>query len=142
MVGLRAGTASLHGPPTTSGPNLHFSLNCAAEWIEECRGTATITATQRLTAHGHTVTGVSASARRRHVLLGRLKFATGGNGKTYTFKVALNTTGRHLLAKFKRLPATLTITAAARELRVPPKTVTVAAVRVMFRTRAALRRKR
>ncbi|HEY4450711.1 MAG TPA: hypothetical protein VGN13_03845 [Solirubrobacteraceae bacterium] len=146
IVELRAGTASLRGSPATVGPTLTFGLNCVGEWIEECRGAATITATERLARNGRTVTGVTAAAKRarhRAVVIGRATFATGlaGNGKRYTFKVALNSTGRHLLAKFKRLPATLSVTAVAREFRVPAKTIRVATSVVTFRARSARARR-
>jgi hypothetical protein len=144
IVELRAGTPSLRGVPTTSGRTLSFGLNCVGEFVEACRGTATITTTERIAANGHTIVAVAKRRRERTVVIGRITFTTGfaGNGGTHTFRVALNKTGRHLLARFKRLPATLTVRAAARELRVPPKVVTVKAIKVTFKARNTPRRTR
>jgi hypothetical protein len=135
IVELPTGSVSLRGSPITRGPTLAFRLGCVAEWIEECRGAATVTTTERLGANGRTITGVGTVAKGTHhrtVVIGRAIFVTGGNGKTYEFEVRLNRTGKRLLAKFKRIRATLSITAAASELRVPPKVILVKTVGVTF----------
>ncbi len=139
IVELPTGAVSLRGSPTARGPRLVFHLGCVAEWIEECRGAATLTATEQLAANRRTIIGVGATAkrtRRRTVVIGRTTFATGfaGNGKDYTLEVRLNRAGSRLLARFKRLRATLSVTAAASELRVPPRTIAVQTVRVTFTT--------
>jgi hypothetical protein len=56
-----------------------------------------------------------------------------GGSKRHPIDVSLNGAGRRLLTKFKRLPATLTLTASAPELRVPPTTITIKTVRVTFK---------
>jgi hypothetical protein len=143
-----AGTTSLLDAPLTSGPTLRFNLGCSANALgfgfQECRGAAVLTTTERLAASGRTVTGVAAkSKRRRVVLIGRTTFIvdTGQGHTPATFAVTLNNTGRRLLARFKRLPATLTVTATAPELIVPPNTITVKTVKVRFRAKPKTRRK-
>ena len=141
-----AGTTSLLGFPPTSGPTLRFNIGCSANalgfelgfGLQECPGAAIVTTSERFTANGRTVTGVAArSKRRRAVVIGRTTFVadTGQGRTTTTFAIRLNNTGRRLLARFKRLPATLTVTASAPELRVPPHAITVKAVEVTFRVK-------
>jgi hypothetical protein len=147
IVELPTGLVSLRGSPTASGAVLEFRLDCVAEWIEECRGAATVTATERLAPNGRTITAVGLGAKGRHrrsVVIGRSTFATGfeGNGKTYTLKLRLNRAGKRLLARFRRIRARLSITATASELRVPPKIIPVTAVGVSFRTSAIKHRRR
>jgi hypothetical protein len=143
-----AGTTRLLGSPLISGTTLRFNLGCSANALgfgfQECHGAAVLTTTERLAANGRTVTGVTArSKRRRVVVIGRTTFiADTGQGHTpSTFDVTLNNTGRRLLAKFKRLPTILTVTANAPELRVPPNTITVRTVRVTFKAKPKARRK-
>jgi hypothetical protein len=73
-----------------------------------CRGTATVTTTERLTAHRHTIMDVTAKYKAHRLVVVRCTTFAVFAGKTYDFKVKLNDTGTRLLAKFKRLPATLT----------------------------------
>jgi hypothetical protein len=143
-----AGTTSLLGSPLISGPTLRFNLGCSANalgfGLQECPGAAVLTTTERLAANGRTVAGVAAKSKhRRVVVIGRTTFIadTGQARTTSTFAVTLNDTGRRLLARFKRLPATLTVTANAPELRVPPNTMTVKTVKVTFRAKPKTRRK-
>jgi hypothetical protein len=143
-----AGTTSLLGSPLINGPTLRFNLGCSANALgfgfQECPGASVLTTTERLAANGRTVTGVAAkSKRRRVVVIGRTTFiADTGQGHTLsTFAVTLNNIGRRLLARFKHLPATLTVTANAPELRVPPNTITVKTVKVTFRAKPKTRRK-
>jgi hypothetical protein len=146
IVELPTGSVSLQGSPTTRGPALAFQLDCVAEWIEECRGAATVTATERLARNGRTIAGIGLGAKGRHsrsVVIGRSTFATGfgGNGKTYTLQLRLNRAGKRLLARFRRIRVTLSITAAASELRVPPKIIPVTTVGVTFRANATKHRR-
>jgi hypothetical protein len=147
IVELPTGSVSLQGSPTTRGSTLAFQLDCVAEWIEECRGAATVTTTGRLARNGRTINGVGLGAKRRHsrsVVIGRSTFATGfgGNGKTYALQLRLNPAGKRLLARFKRIRARLSVTAAASELRVPPKIIPVTAMGITFRSDAIKRRRR
>jgi hypothetical protein len=152
-----AGTLSLLGSPATSGPSLTFVLNCSSQDLQQvfhlggdgapqqCPGQATLTTTERLAAKGHTVTGLSTAAktkRHRIVVVGRATFTTLYAGAhSYKVSVNLNSIGKRLLTKFKRLPATLSVTAAAPELRVPPTTVVVKTVRVTFKAKTTSRHK-
>lgn len=156
------GTLSLLGSPTPSGPTLTFRVSCSGEDIEKvfglfadgalqgCPGSATLTTTERLAANGHTITGVTAAAKRkrlRTVVIGRTTLtklfveAYAGVVQSYTIKIKLNSTGKRLLTKFKRLPARLSVTAAVPELRVPPKTMIVKTVRVTFKAKTMSRPK-
>lgn len=138
---------------------MSFRLNCSSEspFFQKCSGAATLTTTERLADNGRTVTGITAATstrRSRTVVVGRSTFVIGpdnafttnppetlsGRRMPYPIDVSLNNAGRRLLAKFKRLPATLTLTASAPELRVPPKTITIKTVRVTFKTKATSRR--
>ncbi len=145
-----AGTTSLLGSPVTNGSTLKFGLGCSLNALDdyyeyqECDGAAIIATTERLAANGHTVTGVGTAARamrHRVVVIGRTTFVANTGTGTSTVAVALNSTGRRLLAKFKRLPATLRVSATAPELRVPPSTITVKTVNVTFKAKTTVRRK-
>jgi hypothetical protein len=108
---------------------------------QECPGEALLTSTERLAAHGHAVIGIAAKApRRRRVVVGRATFLTTA-GKTTVTKLILNSTGRRLLARFKRLPATLSITANSTDVQAPSKMVTVKTIKVTFKAKPKARRK-
>jgi len=151
-----AGILSLPGSPTVKGSRLTFILDCAGQdlaqvfqlngdgALQECPGSATVETTERLARNGRRVIGVGARTPRkrlRTVTIGQTTVTRlfAGNVHTATVTVTLNATGRHLLAKFKRLPATLSVTSVASELRVPAKTVLVKRVGVTFRAKAAHR---
>ncbi len=112
---LPDGTPSISTPPRVAGPSVTFAFRCSApEFAQECAGAATITTTERLGRNGRTVMAVGVAARsprHRTVVLGRSEFHANGGALPQTLTVTLNATGRRLLARFKRLPATLTITA-------------------------------
>jgi len=139
--GLPPGILGVRGSPASRGPTLKFGVNCTGEWVgaeRECNGAATLTTTERLAANGRTVTGVTAAAkakRRRTVVIGRATIAlTASVNTVYTVKVGLNATGKRLLARFNHLPATLSVTASASELRFPPRAITIKTARVTFKT--------
>ena len=109
------------GPPATAGAALslqgvirailggaRFTLSCSNA---TCHGFAVLTTTELV--RGKKVMGVSAAkrkrVRRRTVVVGRVSFSIAA-GKVQTIGVTLNNTGRKLLARYKRLPAKLTIT--------------------------------
>jgi hypothetical protein len=155
-----AGALSVLGAPNVKGTNAMLKLLCTGQdllrafqiygngAVQECSGSATLSTTERLSANGRVVTGVGPTARTkrsRTVTIGQTTLGVmdaGDPASTYSSSVALNATGTRLLAKFKRLPATLSVSAAASELRVPPKTVTVDTARVTFKAKAARHRTR
>jgi hypothetical protein len=143
---IGAGATSLLGPPRVSGPTLRFELGCSATTTrafvaQECPGEALLTSTERLAANGHAVTGIVAKMpRRRRVVVGRATFLVTA-GKTTVTELILNHIGRRLLAKLKRLPATLNITANSTDIQTPPKMVTVKTVKVTFKAKPKARRK-
>jgi hypothetical protein len=154
-----AGELSVLGAPVVSGASLTFVLNCAGQdlarafqfggggVIQECSGSASLTTTEQLSANGRVVTGVGPAARERRsrtVAIGQTTLVplyAGDAISSEMAKVTLNGTGERLLAKFKRLPATLSVSAPASELRVPAKTVIVSTLQVMFKVKAPPRRK-
>lgn len=141
-----AGATSLRGPPRVDGPTLRFELGCSATTTfgfvaQECPGEALLTSTERLAANGRVVTGIAAKTpRHRRVIVGRATFLTTA-GKTTVTELILNGTGRRLLAKFKRLPAILRITANSTDVQAPSKMVTVKTVKVTFKAKPKARRK-
>jgi hypothetical protein len=145
IVALPAGTPSVLGPPVASGATLSFGFACTSNafgaptgGFQECDGAALVTTAERLARNGR-VAGISATAttkRRRVVAVGRATFAAGSTSAPPTIELTLDSAGKRLLARFKRLPATLSVTADASELRVPAKTVPVASARVTFRAKA------
>jgi hypothetical protein len=155
-----AGELSVLGPPTTKGTSATLKLACTGHdlsqvfqiggdgAIQECSGSAALSATEQLSANGRVVTGVAPTAkakRSRTVTIGQTTLSgiyVGDIPVTVPAKISLNAAGRRLLAKFKRLPATLSVSATAPELRVPAKTVTIDTVHVTFKAKAAPRRKR
>jgi hypothetical protein len=155
-----AGVLSVLGAPAASATGVTFTLRCVGHnlqqmfqiegdgAVQECSGSATLSTTERLSVNGRVVTGVGAAATRRRsrtVTIGQTTLSrmyAGNPADTYPASVALNATGKRLLAKFKRLPATLSVSATASELRVPPKTVTVSTAHLTFEVKAAPRRKR
>jgi hypothetical protein len=155
-----AGELSVLGTPNTRGTSATFKLACTGHdlsqtfqidgdgAVQECSGAATLSASEQLSANGRIVTGVAPAGRAkrsRTVAIGQTTLSgmyAGDVAITRTANVALNATGRRLLAKFKRLPATLTVSAAASELRVPPKIATIDTSPVTFKAKAGPRRKR
>jgi hypothetical protein len=132
---IPAGRLELVGGPSLSGPVLLMRAHCGGELYQECPATVTLTATESLSHGGRRVTGVSASARARRtrvVVVGRASFNPGWAGGGELVKLALNPLGRRLLARFRRLPATLTVTAETPELRVPPSVAVAAVRRIVF----------
>ncbi|HXP37682.1 MAG TPA: hypothetical protein VN817_07935 [Solirubrobacteraceae bacterium] len=155
-----AGELSVLGTPGTKGTSAALELACTPNdlvhtfqiegdgALQECSGSATLSTSEQLSANGRVVTGVAPSTRAkrsRTVTIGQTTLSgmyAGDLVITRTADVALNPTGRHLLAKFKRLPATLSVSAAASELRVPPKIATIDTSPVTFKAKAAPRRTR
>jgi hypothetical protein len=140
---LPAGTPSLRGSPAVSGMTLTFHFACSGEFNQKCNGAAVLHTTERLTPNGHGVTGVTATTtikRHRSVVIGRATFATAG-GQTVAVNIKLNSAGVRLLAKFKRLPAVLSVMASTSELRVPPRMMLIKTAEVKFNAKAKPRRR-
>jgi hypothetical protein len=116
--------------------NVAFALACQAPVGGVCRGSAQLTTLERLL--GSKLVALNASKRaRRHskrVTVGSIMFPILA-GKHAAITVPLNSTGRKLLARFKRLPATLTIT-----LLGPPNTKVVTTT-VTFKAKKKKKRK-
>jgi hypothetical protein len=148
---LPAGTPSLFGSPVTSGATLSFGFGCTSNafgaptgGFQECDGAALLTTAERLARNGR-VAGIGATAttrRRRVVVVGRATFVAGSRSAPQTIELTLASAGKRLLARFKRLPATLSVTADSSELRVPAKTVPVASARVTFKAKAKAKKKK
>jgi hypothetical protein len=154
-----AGELSVLGTPGVKGTGATFKLACTPNdlshtfqiegdgALQECSGSATLSANEQLSPNGRVVTGVAPTTRAkriRTVTIGQTTLSgmyAGDVVSTRTADVALNATGRRLLAKFKRLTATLTVSAAASELRVPPKIATIDTSPVTFKAKAGPRRK-
>ncbi len=132
---IPAGRLELVGSPSADGSTLVVRAHCGGQTYQECPSMATLTTTESLSRDGRRVTGVSASAqarRTRSVLVGQESFNPGWAGTGELARVVLNPLGRQLLAKFRKLPATLTVTAETPEVSVPPTVAVVAARHVVF----------
>jgi hypothetical protein len=94
--------------PTPSPTGVSFLLACKAAVGVVCRGLAQLTTLEHLL--GLRILALSASARRHsnRVLVGSKSFALAA-GAQQKIVVALNATGRRLLARFGRIPTTLRI---------------------------------
>ena len=99
---------ALVGGLLPSNTGVAFSMTCQAAAGAICTGAASMTTLETLV--GKTVTGLAARKRKRsskRVVVGTTTFSIPA-GKTLRVVVPLNSTGRKLLAKFKRLPVTVT----------------------------------
>lgn len=99
----------LAGAPTGSKTGVSFSLSCQAAPGTTCSGVAELSTLEKML--GQRVTAVSAKRPKRHsqrVVVGSMQLSLS-TGETKKLEVPLNSTGRRLLARFKRLPATLKI---------------------------------
>ncbi len=77
---------------------------------------------------GHTITAVTASKPKKTtktVTLARTTYAFTGASRTLRF--TLNKTGKHLLAKFHKLSAKLTLTPTGARTPATTKTITIRA---------------
>lgn len=134
---IPAGRLELRGPLSTRGPELSLGVHCVGEPIQVCPGTATLTATERLSARDHRVIGLIATTNARHtrrVLIGRASFACSAVGPESNRRIGikLNSFGLRLLARFRRMPAMLAVTATASEASVPARVIVVRSEKVAF----------
>jgi hypothetical protein len=134
---IPAGRLELRSPLSTRGRALSFGVHCAGEPIQACPGTATVSATERLSARGHRVielVGAANGRRTRRVPIGRASFTCSAIGSESNRRIGikLNGLGRRLLARFRRVPATLAVTAPASEARTPARLIVVGSEKVVF----------
>ena len=104
-------TVSRARPPVLRGSAVLVTLICQAPRATTCTGRARLTTVEKRI--GQRVIALSArTARKRlrakRVTVGSRRFSITGSKPT-TIKVSLNALGKRLLARFGRLPATLTI---------------------------------
>jgi Putative Ig domain len=112
----------------TSGSFLILTLSCDGTSGERCAGTLKLSAREHLS--GRTITALTASAPKRGpkkttrtlTLAGAAYALTGASRKTFT--ITLNKTGKRLLAKYRKLPAKLTLTPTGARTPGATKTVT------------------
>ena len=98
----------LIGRPTSKDARVTNKLICMRSAPGPCRATETLTTTE--TTRGGRPVALSATARRkRRTVVVATKRVTIQPGKKVTVTVKLNATGRKLLARFRKLPVTLTI---------------------------------
>ncbi|MDQ6804365.1 MAG: Ig domain-containing protein [Actinomycetota bacterium] len=119
------------GKFTSKGPKVMITVTCAGTALQKCTGTLLLTTLEHLT--GHKVTAVSARkkvARKkvkkhtRTVTVGKGSYSvTGGRGFTVT--MALNGTGKALLAKFHKLLANVALTPTGAKRATWSKTMTM-----------------
>jgi hypothetical protein len=108
-----APTTTLDGSPSIHANSVEVKIACQGVAAQRCTGSIAATTTEHLTTNGKTVVAVAAKkkpARSKTVLVGKASF-TIAVGHAKTVGVGLNGTGKRLLARFKRLPARLRITA-------------------------------
>jgi hypothetical protein len=96
---------SLAGAPHVLTNGVSFRLSCASA---DCSGAATLTATEVLKVT-QKLTGISSRLQKKTVKVSHVSFSLkAGAQKTVT--VRLNSLGRKLLKRFKRLPLKLSVT--------------------------------
>lgn len=103
---------SLTAAPTTKHTNVRFAPRCRGLSPQFCKGTAKITAYEKLAADGKTITGLSASrsSNGKLVTLANVTWGLKAGNNSVVIVIAINTTGKRLLSKFAKIPATLQIT--------------------------------
>jgi hypothetical protein len=99
------------GRSTASSAGVSFTADCHSPGGESCRATAVLTTLEHLV--GPTVTALSARSKHtKRVVIGKASFSLRA-GQTKKIVVHLNRAGAKLLARYKRIPATLTVTLLA-----------------------------
>ena len=110
----------------TSGSLITLTLSCHGSAGQKCSGKLKLSALEHLT--GHTITAITASKPKKTtktVTLASTTYAFTGTSKT--LKITLNKTGKHLLAKFHKLSAKLTLTPTGARTPATTKTITIKA---------------
>jgi hypothetical protein len=103
--------ASIVATPTSNRARATVNLGCLGPSTQICRGTVTVATFEKLSPDGKTSTKLfSAPSRTRKLVT----IAAGAwivrTGKALTVVIGLNAAGKGLLAKFGKIPSTLTIT--------------------------------
>jgi hypothetical protein len=128
--GARPPVARVLGGVSTSGAALKFRFACQGTAGQSCRGAASVTTIEKLSANGKRITGVLASARRsgrtKLVVVAKANLSTRA-GRTSAVSISLNATGRMLRSRFKKLPASVQVTATAGG-----RTTTIKTAKVTF----------
>ena len=107
LVSLSA--LALIGSPASNDAAVTDRLSCAPSALVPCQATETLSTTE--TTHGGQPVGLRASIRRKsRTVIVATKGVMIEPGRTVTVTVKLNAAGRKLLARFGKLPVTLTIT--------------------------------
>jgi hypothetical protein len=105
---LSMSALALIGSPTSNDAGVTDKLICAPSALRPCQATETLATTE--TTQGGRRVALSASTRRKsRTVIVATKTVMIQPGKQLTVKVKLNATGRKLLARFGKLPVTLTI---------------------------------
>jgi hypothetical protein len=118
---------ALLGAPRAASAGVTFRVSCSAA---SCKGSAALTATEILKGQ-QKLTGVGAKTRRKVVKVGRVSFSLNAGAKK-SVTVRLNSLGRKLLKRFKRLPVKLSVSlvpAGGKATAVATKRLTIKAKR-------------
>jgi hypothetical protein len=97
------------GAPTPSPNGVSFSIGCRSTAGIACDGQAELSTLEKLLGSRLLALGARRRHHTRRVIDGLTSFTLAA-GKTETIFVPLDATGKRLLRRFGRLPATLTIT--------------------------------
>ena len=103
------GALALIGSPTSNAAGVTDKLICAPSALRPCQATETLTTTEA-TEGGRPVALSASTKRKSRAIIVATKTEMIRPGKKVTVTVKLNATGRKLLARFAKLPVTLTIT--------------------------------
>ena len=107
LVSLSA--LALIGSPASNDAGVTDKLSCAPSALVPCQATEALTTTE--TTQGGQPVGLRASIRRKsRTVIVATKGVMIEPGRTVTVTVKLNAAGRRLLARFGKLPVTLTVT--------------------------------
>ena len=125
---IRPGSPHI-GTVKIKGSKLTVTISCAGTTSQSCTGTLALTTLEHFT--GHKLTAISAAKTRkkpkkttRTVTLGRKTYSLVGGAST-TLTITLDATGKQLLARYRKLPAKLTVTPTASKTAAATKTVTI-----------------
>ena len=122
--GTPTGIPTVSSVPAVRARTVSFAFSCSVtvgssdSYAHECAGRATVDTTEWLTRNGRTVIGLGQRPRsRRHrvVVIGRADFLGRGGAAPQTISVKLDSVGTRLLARFNRVPATVTVVATVPE---------------------------
>jgi hypothetical protein len=119
----------LQGDPAVEAQELGFTLVCQAATGHVCHGYGQLTTTEKL--RGQRLIAISARQRRsrsKRVVVGQVSYLLSA-GQRKTIRLSLNALGRRLLARFGKVPVTMTINLFGAS----GKTTTVGTYRFVFK---------